>query len=183
MTAGRLHYWLSSACEVRPSLYIRGIFAREPIPALKLVVVWGGVVPTDAELAVLAAVDPTVASHAVCIGEGFYITSSPSGTDPAEMFNHSCQPNVGVKGQIVVIARRDILSGEELTFDYDPATGTHTLSFDDARFTNHSDDPNTANAADGVSTVAVRDIEAGEEITWDYRSFGRPLSFEPKRKP
>ncbi|MBY0112938.1 MAG: SET domain-containing protein [Phycisphaerales bacterium] len=63
--------------------------------------------------------------------------------------------------------------------DFDPATGVHTLSGDDARFTNHSDQPNTANAPDGISTVAIRDIQAGEEITWDYRSFGRPLSFGP----
>ncbi|MBL8887546.1 MAG: SET domain-containing protein [Phycisphaerales bacterium] len=61
--------------------------------------------------------------------------------------------------------------------DYDPATDSHTLSGDDARFTNHSDDANTASAESGRITVAVRDIEEGEEITWDYRSWGSALEF------
>ena len=32
--------------------------------------------------------------------------------------NHSCDPNLGVQGQIVFVALRDIYAGEELTFDY-----------------------------------------------------------------
>jgi SET domain-containing protein len=50
---------------------------------------------------------------------------------------------------------------------YDPAKRVYVLSADDDRFTNHADDPNTAN--DGNVTFATRDIRPGEEITWDYR--------------
>ena len=32
--------------------------------------------------------------------------------------NHSCEPNLGLQGQIVYIALRDIAADEELTFDY-----------------------------------------------------------------
>jgi SET domain-containing protein len=32
--------------------------------------------------------------------------------------NHSCDPNIGVQGQIVFVAMRDIKSGEELTHDW-----------------------------------------------------------------
>ena len=32
--------------------------------------------------------------------------------------NHSCEPTVGVQGQIVFVAMRDIAQGEELTLDY-----------------------------------------------------------------
>ncbi len=32
--------------------------------------------------------------------------------------NHSCDPNIGIVGQIAFHAMRDILAGEELTFDY-----------------------------------------------------------------
>ena len=32
--------------------------------------------------------------------------------------NHSCEPNLGLQGQIVYVALRDIAVGEELTFDY-----------------------------------------------------------------
>src|SRR3989344_9064252 len=32
--------------------------------------------------------------------------------------NHSCEPNVGVRGEITFVAMRDIKMGEELTIDY-----------------------------------------------------------------
>ena len=32
--------------------------------------------------------------------------------------NHSCAPNIGVQGQIVFVAMRDIEAGEELTHDW-----------------------------------------------------------------
>lgn len=33
-------------------------------------------------------------------------------------FNHSCETNVGVRGEITFVAMRDIEAGEELTIDY-----------------------------------------------------------------
>lgn len=41
--------------------------------------------------------------------------------DPEPPFlylNHSCEPNLGVKGEREFVALRDIAAGEELTFDY-----------------------------------------------------------------
>jgi uncharacterized protein len=32
--------------------------------------------------------------------------------------NHSCEPNLGLQGQVVYVALRDIAIDEELTFDY-----------------------------------------------------------------
>lgn len=32
--------------------------------------------------------------------------------------NHSCDPNAGFKGQILLVAMRDIAPGEQITFDY-----------------------------------------------------------------
>jgi uncharacterized protein len=32
--------------------------------------------------------------------------------------NHSCEPNIGVRGQVVFVAMRDIETGEELTHDW-----------------------------------------------------------------
>lgn len=53
--------------------------------------------------------------------------------------------------------------------DYDPERGVYYLCMDDARFTNHSDHPNTVNARDGLVTIADRDIHPGDEITWAYQ--------------
>lgn len=44
------------------------------------------------------------------------------------------------------------------------------LEADDARFINHSDDPNT-DFSEGDVAYALRDIAAGEEITCDYGAF------------
>ncbi len=56
---------------------------------------------------------------------------------------------------------------------YDPARQAFVLSGDDDRFTNHSDDPNTAEEG-GYDSYAKRDIQAGEEITWNYFGWGNP---------
>jgi uncharacterized protein len=32
--------------------------------------------------------------------------------------NHSCEPNVGFRGNVVLVAMRDVGQGEELTTDY-----------------------------------------------------------------
>lgn len=37
---------------------------------------------------------------------------------PLSHINHSCEPNLGIKGKIMFYALRNIEAGEELTFDY-----------------------------------------------------------------
>jgi SET domain-containing protein len=52
----------------------------------------------------------------------------------------------------------------------------YILCFDNARFINHSENPNSrpdyCQESHGVD-IAIRDISKGEEITSDYRSFER----------
>jgi SET domain-containing protein len=48
--------------------------------------------------------------------------------------------------------------------------GSYILCGDNARFMNHSEEPNCDDWTSG-DTVAYRDIEAGEELTCDYRAF------------
>lgn len=45
---------------------------------------------------------------------------------------------------------------------------TYNVDLDDARFINHSDDPNTLII--GGNLIAIKDIGCGEEITMDYIS-------------
>lgn len=65
-----------------------------------------------------------------------------------------------------------------VTYAYlDIRTGLYVLCADDARYMNHSDEPNVRGDYDldpvfGVD-VAARDIQAGEELTCDYRTFDR----------
>lgn len=43
---------------------------------------------------------------------------NPEKNNPLVFLNHSCEPNLGIKGARTFVARRDIESGEHLTFDY-----------------------------------------------------------------
>ncbi len=38
--------------------------------------------------------------------------------DPSNYMNHSCQPNLGWKGEHTLVAIKNILPGEEVTYDY-----------------------------------------------------------------
>lgn len=65
-----------------------------------------------------------------------------------------------------------------VTYAYlDIRTGLYVLCADDARFMNHSEEPNVGGDYElepvfGLD-VAIRDIAAGEELTCDYRTFDR----------
>jgi hypothetical protein len=54
------------------------------------------------------------------IGEDFFIGPLTEDEREGSMIfsNHSCEPNIGVRGQIVFVAMRDISAGEELTHDW-----------------------------------------------------------------
>ena len=64
--------------------------------------------------------------------------------------------------------------GQVLKYSYlDLKSGKYIFCGDDARFFNHSDEPNCLDIAgpeNGV-TIACRDIAAGEELTCDYSLF------------
>ena len=53
--------------------------------------------------------------------------------------------------------------------DLEESSGLYVLCGDNARFMNHSPEPNCDDR--GERTVAARDIEADEELTCDYRTF------------
>jgi uncharacterized protein len=95
----------------------RGIVAVESIAAGEVVAVKGGYLVTTEALNALPAplqesdVQIAVGLHLVALTEDEY--------EPVMLFlNHSCEPNVGFGGNIVLVAMRDIAAGEELTTDY-----------------------------------------------------------------
>jgi len=119
--SGRIHSLLSNKCAAMPSkVHGQGVYAIAPIATGEIVAVWGGTVFSAEDVTRLATVLPHFASHPVSVCDGYYFGSANLFEfDDAERMNHSCEPNCGVKGQIVVVARRAIECGEELTFDYD----------------------------------------------------------------
>lgn len=102
-----------------------GLYAVRLIPAGTTVCIWGGDV---VNFAALKARDPVHQMHSVQIDDEFYLV--PTGaTELPDLLNHSCDPNTGIKGQITVVAIRDIAPGEELSFDYAMTDGSQYDEF------------------------------------------------------
>jgi hypothetical protein len=61
-----------------------------------------------------------VRNSEIQITEELYLAAQDAAEYEAVMLclNHSCDPNVGVAGNVVFVAMRDIAMGEELTIDY-----------------------------------------------------------------
>lgn len=97
----------------------RGIFALQPVTTGDLLAVWGGEVLTGAQLAQLSA---DALRLSLQVEDDLYIVSTHEG--PADWMNHSCDPNAGMQGQIVVVALRNIAVGEEVCFDYAMTDGS-----------------------------------------------------------
>lgn len=96
-----------------------GVFAVAPIAAGEIVTMWGGeVVPRD-EFVQLADQDRSLSLQVA--DELYLVVHSVS---PADRVNHSCHPNAGVKGQIMLVAMRDIAAGEEVCYDYAMTDGS-----------------------------------------------------------
>jgi hypothetical protein len=114
MNVGK-HY-LSPKLEVRaePEKGGFGIYAIEVVAAGEVVSVWGGYV-VDVEQ--LNTLPHDVQQHSVQIEEGLYLATI-GGAETADYINHSCDPNLGLRGQITLVALRDIEAGEEVAFDY-----------------------------------------------------------------
>jgi len=95
----------------------RGLFAIEPISAGEIVAVKGGYVLTAEQWATL---EPAMGAAEIQIAEDLFIAPvARAHRDGAMLFtNHSCDPNVAIQGQIVLVAMRPIEPGEELTHDW-----------------------------------------------------------------
>jgi hypothetical protein len=108
--------WIDPRIEVRASaIQGRGMFATQPIHAGEVVIVWGGMVFTRAEIAAGRAQVFTVAP----LDDDLYLGDPADGPEnPDYYLNHACDPNVWMQDAITLIARRDIAPGEELTADY-----------------------------------------------------------------
>jgi hypothetical protein len=95
----------------------RGLFAKDDITAGEVVVVKGGYVLTKAQR---DEIGRELGPSEIQISEDLFIGPTTARQREGGMMhlNHSCEPNLGLQGQIVYVALRDIARDEELTFDY-----------------------------------------------------------------
>ena len=110
--------YISPKAEVRESpIHGRGLFAAEPLAAGEVVCVKGGYV-FDREA--LRGMPGWYRSAEIQVAEDLFIGPLAEGEREGSMIfsNHSCEPNVGVRGQIVFVTMRAVAAGEELTHDW-----------------------------------------------------------------
>lgn len=110
--------YISPKAVVRESrIQGRGLFAFEAFARDEIVAVKGGHI---FDRSTLRKVEPALGPAEIQIGEDLFIGPLVADEREGSMIfsNHSCEPNIGVRGQIVFVAMRDIEAGEELTHDW-----------------------------------------------------------------
>ncbi|MCM8784506.1 MAG: SET domain-containing protein [Candidatus Omnitrophica bacterium] len=116
------HSYITRKAEVRKSgISGKGVFAKELIKEGEIIAVWGGDIVTEEELAGLSKKNfRDIYHYATQIADGFYLVSDRKGRvlEDDDYFNHSCEPNAGIKGHLIMMAMKEIKPGEEITYDY-----------------------------------------------------------------
>lgn len=109
--------WMNDSLESRKTeKYGNGVFAKESIKKGTLLLVFGGHVLTRKEEVQLPS---RIVDIAIQIERDKVIgVVNDQELGQADYVNHSCDPNSGIKGQISLVAMRDINTDEEITFDY-----------------------------------------------------------------
>jgi len=112
-----LSYISQKAAVKESSIHGRGLFAIEPILKGEIVCIKGGHIFNRETLDRVAL---SLGPAEIQIAENLFIGPLSEVEREGSMIfsNHSCEPNIGVKGQIVFVAMRDIDPGEELTHDW-----------------------------------------------------------------
>ena len=110
--------YFSPKAEKRLSpIHERGLFVKAAIAKGGVVVVKCGYILTRKQR---DRIGEELGPSEIQITEGLFIgPATPAEREGGMMhLNHCCEPNLGLQGEIVFVAMRDITAGEELTFDY-----------------------------------------------------------------
>ncbi len=109
----------SPKTEVHESrIHGRGLFAIADIAKNEIVAIKGGHIVDRKTLR--EKITPRLGPVEIQIDDDLFI--APVSDEERELsmlyLNHSCEPNLGVRGEITFVAMRDIRGGEELTQDW-----------------------------------------------------------------
>jgi SET domain-containing protein len=109
----------SPKTEVRESkIHGHGLFATADIGENEIVAVKGGRIVDGKTLR--EKITPVLGPVEIQIDDDLFI--APVTEEERELsmlyLNHSCDPNLGMRGEITFVAMRDICAGEELTHDW-----------------------------------------------------------------
>lgn len=113
----KLSYISPKAIVKNSPIHGNGLFAAEKIFREEIVCVKGGYIFDRQEL---QSMGTWYHAAEISVTEDLLIGPLREEERAGSMIfsNHSCNPNIGVQGQIVFVAMRDIQAGEELTHDW-----------------------------------------------------------------
>ena len=115
----RMFSWMNDNIEIKETpKYGKGVFSNKNIKKGEKIIVMGGYIfdiKSENNLNSFNCDKPIEISE-----EFSFSPTIKSDIDlmPQHYINHSCNPNVGFKGQVFIVAKRDIKKGEEITYDY-----------------------------------------------------------------
>jgi hypothetical protein len=110
--------YISPKAEVHASaIQGKGLFSKAAIKKDEVVCVKGGYI---FDRSILDSMPDWYRAAEIQISEDLFIGPLTEDEREGSMIfsNHSCDPNLGVRGQVVFVAMRDIEPGEELTHDW-----------------------------------------------------------------
>src|SRR5215218_7864917 len=112
-----LSYISPKAAPGESTIHGTGLFAVEPIRKGEVVCVKGGYVFDRRRL---DSMPEWYCAAEIQVAEDLFIGPLEESERAGGMIfsNHSCEPNIGVRGQIVFVALRAVEAGEELTHDW-----------------------------------------------------------------
>jgi len=109
--------WISPKIGIKDTKkYGMSIFSKEKINKEEIISIFGGYVM---EIKKEEELNSKISDYGLQINENLVLgIKKENEIEPACFFNHSCNPNAGFKGQIFLVAMRDIEKNEEIAFDY-----------------------------------------------------------------
>src|SRR5437763_5195039 len=95
----------------------KGLFATASITKDEIVAVKGGHI-VDGQF-LRENITPLLGPAEIQIDHDLYITPVTADEREGSMLysNHCCDPNLGIRGEIIFVAMRDVTAGAELTYD------------------------------------------------------------------
>jgi uncharacterized protein len=115
----RMFSWMNPSVEIKMTdKYGKGVFAKKLINKEEIIIVMGGYI---FDIKAENNLNNFNCDKPIEISENFSmapISESDMDLMPQHYLNHSCNPNTGFKGQLFMVAMRDIEKGEEIVYDY-----------------------------------------------------------------
>jgi len=98
--------------------------------------------------------------------------------DSSHLINHCCEPNAGWRGQIFLVAMRDIPAGEEIHFDYATA-----VTFEGYGFACQRGTPRCRGRNGGCNTTRLRAVDINAAAGQRFGVSPLIVSLEPLEGP